>query len=380
MTASRPSVVLREAELEDCQPTVQLLARHGLVVPTEPDAARRSWEWLWKRNPAVAGRPWAPPLGWVLEREGEIVGFFGNIPRLYHYDGRDLLASVGTSWAVDPAFRARTRALCAAYFEQDGVELLLATTANRSAGRMLVKFSAEPMPQKTYEQVLYWVLDGNGFLCSVLRKKDVRAPLAKAAGLVLAPPLHAAVAVTRRRPGRLRAGREADRIPLAEVGEEFDELWSRKCADPGRLYARRTAEDLRWHFEPRAEDGTVGVLRYRARGRLEGYAVVIGTEAPDIGLVRARIADLVVAEDDAAVVDVLLAAAYDWGREHGCHVLELIGLPETVRAAAERSRPFCRALPTFPFFFKARGEALQCALRSPRAWYPTVYDGDTSLV
>ncbi len=380
MTASRPTVVLREAELEDCQPTVELLARHGLVVPTEPEVARRTWEWLWIRNPAVVSGRSSPPLGWVLEREDEIVGFFGNIPRLYHCDGQDLLVSVGTSWAVDPAFRARTRALCAAYFEQNGVELLLATTANRSAGRMLVKFSAEPMPQKSYEQVLYWVLDANGFVSSVLRKKHVRAPLAKVAGLVLAPTLHAAVAVTRRPPGRLRAGRETDTIPLAEVGEEFDELWCRKRGEHGRLYARRTAEDLRWHFEPRAEEGTVGVLRCRGRGRLEGYAVVIRTEAPDIGLVRAKIADLVVAGDDAAAVEILLAGAYDWGREHGCHILELLGLPDIVRSAAERWRPFYRSLPTYPFFFKSRDERLQRALRLARTWYPTVYDGDTSLV
>jgi hypothetical protein len=375
---SRSSVVLRSAELQDCERTVTLLARNGLVVPTEPDTARRSWEWLWGRNPAATGGR-DVPLGWVLEADDEIVGFFGNIPRRYHYDGRDLLASVGTSWAVDPRFRTRARDLCAAYFAQTEPDLLLATTANRSVGRILMKFSAEPMPQASYQEVLYWILDGNGFLRSALRKKGVRAPLRKAAGLAVSPILAAGLAL-RGRPGRLRAGLEAEVIRLSDVDEEFDELWRRKLGERPRLYASRTAEDLRWHFEPGADAGTVGVLRCRRHGRLDGYVVLLRTEAPDIGLVRARVADLLVAGDDARVVDALLAAAYEWGRRNGCQVLELMGFPPSIRSVAERSRPFSRALPTHPFLYKALIPELGAALAAEDAWYPSVYDGDTCLV
>jgi hypothetical protein len=375
---SRFSVVLRSADLQDCERTVTLLARNGLVVPTEPDAARRSWEWLWGRNPAAtAGRD--VPLGWVLEADDEIVGFFGNIPRRYHHDGRDLLVCVGTSWAVDPPFRTRARDLCAAYFAQTEPDLLLATTANRSVGRIFMKFSAEPMPQASYQQVLYWILDGNGFLRSALRKKEVRAPLRKAAGLAVSPILAVGLAL-RGRPGRLRAGLEAEVIPLSDVDEEFDELWRRKLGERPRLYASRTADDLRWHFEPGADAGTVGVLRCRRHGRLDGYVVLLRTEAPDIGLVRARVADLLVADDDARVVDALLAGAYEWGRHNGCHVLELMGLPPSIRSVAERSRPFSRALPTHPFLYKALTPELGAALAEEDAWYPSVYDGDTCLV
>ncbi len=377
MTASTSRVVLREAGLEDCQPTVELLARNGLAVPTEPEAARRSWDWLWARNPAMAGREPAPPLGWVLEREGEIVGFFGNIPRRYHFDGQDLLVCVGTSWAMDRPFRTRVLAMCAAYFRQPDPDLLVCTTASPSAGRLLGKFSAVPMPEETYQQVLYWVVDGNGFLRSALRKKAIRPSLAKATEFALSP---GTVVLRRRRPGGLRAGLEPDEIGLDQVDEEFDGLWHRKLGEGRRLYACRTALDLRWHFEPAAETGSVGVIGCRRRGRLDGYLVVIRTVAADIGLVRARVADLFVAGDDPSVIDALLASAYEWAREHRCDVLELMGLPTPVRVAAERSRPLRRTLPTYPFFYKPLTRELQGALRSPHAWYPTVYDGDTCLV
>jgi hypothetical protein len=380
VVTSKASVVLRDAQLEDCQRTVTLLLRNGLVVPTEPKAARHQWEWLWRRNPAVASGRWAPPLGWVLECDDQIVGFFGNLPRRYHYDGHDLLACVGTSWALDPAFRARARSMSAAFFDQSQADLLLATTANRSVGRIFAKFSAVPMPQASYQQVLYWIIDTDRFIRSALRKRDVRPPLAAAAGRTLWPALGATLALTRRRPGRRCAGLEPEVIPLSEVDEEFDGLWQRKLRDARRLYASRQADDLRWHFEPGTEAGTAAVIRCRRRGRLEGYVVVVRSEAPDIGLVRARVADLIVAHDDGSVIDALLATGHDWALGQGCHVFEIIGLPAPVRAVAEQSRPFSRTLPTYPFYYKALTAELRTALQLEDAWYPTAYDGDTSLV
>lgn len=379
MVTLRPPVVLRSAQLEDCLPTVTLLARHGIVVPTEPEAARRSWEWLWGRNPAMTGGR-EPPLGWVLETEGEIVGFFGNIPRRYRYGDRDLLVCVGTSWAIDKAYLIRARSMCASYFDQPDADLLLCTTASPSAGRLLRKFSAVPMPQASYQQVLYWVADSDGFLRSALRKKDIRSPLAQAAAGALSPVVGAACTLTRRRPGRLRARLEPEVIALQAVDDDFDALWQRKLREAPRLYASRTADDLRWHFEPGAEAGTVGVIGCRRGGRLDGYLVVMRSETRDIGLVRARVADLLVAGDDDLVIDALLAAAYQWARDHHCHVLELMGLPLSVRSVAERSRPFSRTLPTYPFFYKAPTPELQAALQPEDAWYPSVYDGDTCLV
>lgn len=372
--------MLRDARLEDCERVVTLLARHGLLVPTEPKAARHQWEWLWRRNPAIASGRWAPPLGWVLECDDQIVGFFGNLPRRYHYDGRDLLACAGTSWTLDPAFRTRVRSMSAAFFDQSQADLLLGTTANRSVGRIFGKFSALPMPQASYQQVLYWVIDTDRFIRSVLRKRDVRPALATAAGRTLWPALGATLALTHRRPGRRRAGLDPDLLPLSEVDEEFDGLWQRKLGEAPRLYASRQAEDLRWHFEPGAEAGTVAVIRCRRRGRLEGYVVVVRSEAPDIGLVRARVADVLVAHDDESVIDALLATGHEWARGQGCHVFELIGLPSSVRSVAQQSRPFSRTLPTYPFYYKALTAELRTALQLEDAWYPTAYDGDTSLV
>lgn len=374
------SVVTRTAELEDCERTVSLLARQGLAVPTDPEVAKHTWEWLWKRNPALNTRGASLPLGWVLERGDDILGFFGNIAIRYHFGDEVVLTAVGSSWAVDTSLRARTRELVAAYFGQREADLLLCTTANKSAGRILAKFSAKPMPQRSYERVLYWVLDPGGFVRSALRKRELHPALRGPVGVALPPVLSAIIALQGRRPGRLYAGIDCDAVPLQAVGEDFDHLWRRKLGEKRRLYAGRSAEELRWHFELGAEAGTAVILGCRRRAQLVGYLALVRGEAPEIGLVRGRVADLLVESDDPKVVEVLLAAAYECARGWGCHVLEVLGLPSEIRSLTDCFRPFSRVLPTQPFWYKGLSPGLDDALLQEAAWYPTPYDGDTTLV
>jgi hypothetical protein len=79
------------------------------------------------------------------------------------------------------------------------------------------------------------------------------------------------------------------------------------------------------------------------------------------------------------VIEALLAAAADRARERGAHVLELVGFPDAIRAIAQRSRPFARSFPVWPYNYKTATRELGAELLPGRAWYPTLYDGDASL-
>ncbi len=371
---------LREATFDDCEGASSLLRKLGLSVPADPAAARRGWDRFWRDNPAQKlDRP-HPPLGWVLEDGGAIVGFFGSIPLRYSLGDRTLLVADASQWGVEKPYRGRTGDLATAYFAQREVDLFLVTTGIRSTGRIFDRFSASPMPVRAYDRVLFWVLDAARFLHAALRKKAVRPVLARAGSLALAPLLAAVNAVPGRRLGRRRAGLEPEVIPLSAVGDAFDDLWRRKIAEGRRrLLAYRMAEDLRWHFGPGDALGTVDVVQCRRGGRLDGYLILQHEAPPSLGMARARIVDMLVAGDDEAVIDALVAAADGLARDRGAHVLELVGFPAAIRARAERSRPFGRMFPTSPFHYKPASPGLAADLREASAWYPTLYDGDSSL-
>lgn len=371
-------VSVREARILDCERVALLQDRLGLYVPIEPEAARRNWERFWIRNPALLKDHFEPTIGWVIEVEKEIVGYVGSFPRRYRFGEQTLRVAVASSWAIEKPYRTHVNDLAAAYFAQADYDLFTGTTANRAVGRIFSQFSATPMPQRDYDCVLFWVLDTRRFLQAVLRKKHVRRALVAPGAFALSPLLFGAQAFQKRL-GHIRIGLETDTIPLRAVGDEFDELWQRKLSEGRRLYAYRTAADIRWYYERSAERNTATVIGCRRRGRLDGYLVVMREETPASGLVRAKIADLFVASNDAEVIAALLGAAHQTARQQGCHILEWIGFPREIRMQARRFRPFSRMFPTFPYYYKATALELDAALKDDESWYPTLYDGDSSL-
>ncbi|HUT53176.1 MAG TPA: hypothetical protein VM658_07275 [bacterium] len=370
---------MREATLSDLDRVVELGRALGMGSGEDARRLRERWEWIWTRNPALAlpREPMAP--GWVMEAGNRIVGFFGNVARRYRLGARDLLVAVGSGWAVRKECRAHTNLLATAFFNDKRADIFMGSTLIVPSARIFERFAGLRMPEASYVQVPFWVFDESGVSRAALGRKGVPPLLSAPAAPALALALKAARVWKNHRPGRMAAGLTPEIIPLDAVGPEFDELWERKTAERDRFYAYRRAEDLRWHFQLAARDGTALIIGCRNRGRLDGYLALKQEDAAASRLKRMKIADLFVAGDDPGVVDALLGAAYDAARERGAHVLELIGLTPPLRARALRSRPFVRAYAHFPFYYKAGSAALAQALLPADAWYPTMYDGDTSL-
>ena len=368
---------VRQADLEDCVRANAVLAEFGMGASRVPERVPVWWDWIWTRNPARMPGRHHPPPGWVLEVDGEIRGFFGNIPTRFRWGDDVLVGSIASHWAVLAPYREHTRKLRDAWFGQTEPELLMVSTGVAATGRIFLRHGAASMPDESYDDVLYWVLDPSRFLRSALKKKRVPAGIAAPAGSLLGPVLDVATRLAGRRPGAHRAGLEPEEIRLDQIGDEFDDLFERRVAMERRLFASRRAEDLRWHFEPRPE--AVSVLVVRRSGQLAGYLLMLEEQVPDVDLCRLKVVDWLVQDDDAEILDALLAAAWERGRERGGHVLEVVGFPERLRRRALSARPFRRRYPVHPYFYKARESDLHRALADPRHWYPCLFDGDGCL-
>lgn len=377
ITPSIKPCTLRDACLDDGIAASELVRSLGLTNPQTPETIEAHWRRLWVENPALAGNSVRPPLGWVLEKDGRLAGFFCNVQRLYYFGERKVSVSVASQWGLDKAHRRKIHQLAGAYFKQDNADILMATTANKSAGRIFQHYGADRIPAPSYDQALYWIIDGGGFLGAALKRKSV-SPLAASALSSFSRSLVRAAQTT----GWGRPKGQDDKVVLIGVGDiddGFDGLWRRKLAEADRLLACRSSGSLRWHFEGRESDKDYRILTHRQDGRLRGYAVVMREDIAEIGLKRLRIADLFVENDDEAVVDGLLSVAFQYGQEQGCYVLEWVGMPDSLRQIARKHRPQVRALPIWPLYYKVMNNGLATALGSQDAWYITPYDGDTTL-
>jgi hypothetical protein len=370
---------LRDANPGDALEVTAFLRGLGLVMPDGDDAIIAHWRALWTNNPALKVHGAGVALGWILEDAGRIVGFFGNIPQVSYFDGKPVRVSSARAWAVDKAYRSETPRLCEAFFGQSVADVVLISSANAPAGRRCLEFGGARMPQADYEKILYWVLDASRFIRAGLRKKGQGAMVSWTGGVLGAVAMNAQMRLRGRRP--FAPLQDIDIIPIDGIDAAFDDLWARKLKEvSGRLLACRNAETLRWYFGLSQNADQARVLCCMQNGRLQGYAVVVREDAPTIGLKRIKIADLFVAGDEMEVVDALLTAAYEYGLATRCHVLEVIGLPDTLRRQALTHKPFERPMATFPFFFKALNSELTAPLSEPQGWYVTAFDGDTALL
>jgi len=371
--------IRREARFSDCDAVGALQRRNGLAM----ERPSEHWAWLWRSNPAALEKHMALPIGWVLENESGIVGYLGNIPLNYYFNGRQLLAAAAQGFVVDKEHRSQSLQLAAAFFSQENVDLLLNTSANPAAAAVCKIFKAKRIPQPNFDRAQFWVVDSRGFLTCFFRRHGHHPTVAAVCANIVAPMLKLEGILRGRRTASQSNGDGITTIVRrpTEIGAEFDEFWqkvvTRKCQS---ILADRSSSVLRWHFgHSAAAERMAKIICAQDRKRMRGYAVLIRDDSNNIGLRRARLADLMVDDDDPATVSALLAAAFAEARSEGAYVLESIGFPIRIRDQISAGHPYMRQLPSWQFWYKPVAAGLSELLQHEHAWYGCLYDGDATL-
>jgi hypothetical protein len=375
---SRPAptpATLREVSFNDYEAVDRLKRRWGLV-----SDSLENWRRLWRRNPALTQTNVNLPMGWVLESEGRIVGYLGNIVFLYRFGDRILTAVTSSGFVVEPEYRAVSVSLIAAYYRQKPVDLFIATTAIESVGKIARAFGSDPVPQPDYETVMFWVLRPYPFVRAVLKKLEINSMLSTMGGIAGCVAVGIDKIVHRRWPRNGLAGLVVTEIKINDIDDDFESLWADKAKEGTRLLADRSSATLRWHFDIPGDRGSARVLCCRDSGKLVGYLVIRNNFNQRSGPRRSVVADMLVRKDDPAIVRALFTAAYSHAKRSGSHTFEMLGFPPSIREVCSEWNPYLRKYPACPFFFKAADPQLHRILSAPSAWYGTPFDGDATLM
>ena len=366
---------LREARFEDFDAVAKLKQRWGL----DADSLE-NWDRLWRRNPALTRGEFQRPIGWVLEADGAVVGYLGNISLQYRYGEKTLSAVTAHGFVVETLYRAVSLTLAAAFFRQKSVDLYISNTAIDAVGKIALAFRSAPLPQPDYDTVLFWVLRPYPFAQALMTKLNLKPILSRIGGVLAALAVGTDKVLRRRRPTRSPIPFTMSEISPNDIGDNFQELWKEKLSERPRLLADRRPSTLQWHFEIPGDRGCARVLCCHQDGKLIGYAVIRSDTDQQTGLRKSVLADMVVRHDDPEVVRALWAAAYDSAKRGGSHVLEVLGFPPCIRRVFSERNPYLRKYPSFPFYYKATDPMLHQTLSDGTAWYASPFDGDATLI
>jgi hypothetical protein len=357
--------VIREASFDDHAAISALELKRGLNVEDYDE-----WMPLWTRNPAYSSlhRHW--PLGWALEHNHRIVGYFGNIPLLYEWNGRSILAATGRGWCVDPSYRGYATLLLHEFFNQPDVDLCFSTTANLEASHILEAMGALPVPVGSWDKCEIWITNYRGFSRAWLSRR--RLPIAFS--YLLAPALLAKGALKRKsisvKGGEIKVER------CSGFDERFDEFWqSLRAQKADSLLAVRTRAVLEWHFRRPLQQNKLWILTVCHHERLAAYGIFVQQENPEMS--QLLLADFQALDDQDELMYPVLRAVLEESRKQNIYLLEKPGLCLGNRNLSVA--PYVRNRGFWSYYYKPQNQNLASALKNQKAWAPSLFDGDSTL-
>jgi hypothetical protein len=366
---------VREASFSDFNAVAALKQRWGLGADSF-----ENWERLWRQNPALTDSKSNRPIGWVLEANGVVVGYLGNISLLCRYGDRTLTAATSHGLVVEPSYRAVALSLVATFFRQKAVDLFISTSAIESVGKIALAFKSSAVPQPDYDTVLFWVLQPRPFAQALMKKLQLKSAASRAGGILTSIAVGADKILRQRWPRPSSRVFEMKEISVHDIGDDFQSLWLEKSNQASRVFTNRSPAALKWHYLIPGDRGVVRVICGYQNEELVGYAVVRSDLDEESGLNKSLIADLIARRDDPEIIRALCVAAYKHAKSIGSDILEVAGFPPGIRNVFWQWNPYRRKLPSCPYYFKAADPALQQALSSATAWYACPFDGDATLI
>ena len=362
---------LRLAQLDDVAAVNRLLAEAGFKT-----RSRAGWQWLFQDSPAA---PPDPAMGWVLvDGQGGVQGYLGNIHLGYVMDGAPLRVATSTAYCVRPAARGDSTALMRAFFKQPGPELFLSTTANAASAPIYEMFKALPPEDDSFQAGCAWVAHDRVALRGQLAARS--APLPGLLAAAAAPGARLVRCLSRlARVPRCRLSRAVEVLPPAAIDDaRFDALWAQLRGRPG-LQVRRDAAGLRWLLADPDVDGEIVVFTLEDGAGLRGYLAAArhrpaAPRAPEL-----RVLDVALrpGEGEAEVIAALLRRAVEHGRAVGAGLVYAgpcgAALAARLRALGPRLHPTGRTT----HFLRAAKRKQTARYAAAGVWAASGLDGDT---
>ncbi|HEU4587403.1 MAG TPA: hypothetical protein VFS11_02060 [Gemmatimonadales bacterium] len=361
-----PAVRCRPAQLDDHGAIGALQLRYGLGCRSFAE-----WSHLWTDNPACRERP-GLAIGWVLEDSaGEIIGTLGNIPFLFSFQGRRLVAGTSHAWVVDERYRALAPMLLERFLSQPEVDFQLALYPNRLS-EPVIALRCDRVPTGKWDEYAFWITNYRAYAERVVARRAPHPRLARALSL---PGALALRLRDRLRTAPVRPG-DADVRACVSFDERFDVFWDDfERAHPGLLLAVRSRAVLEWHYEHVRAQGRLWIASVVDGDRIVAYATFDRKNATTM-----RLVDYQSLAGTTALLPALLHWAIERCRREGFLTLMAVGSWLEPGALLDRIAPHRRRLHRWLYFYHASDPGLAERLRDRHVWAPTLFDGDESLV
>lgn len=321
------------------------------------------------------------PTGFVLEEDGQIIGYHDAFPREI-FDGQTpYKALYRGSLYIEKSRRdhAHLPMLFFTELKQKWCDLFVVNSANEQGGRANKALRFTPGPESCAGVRIRIFSYSGTLLYGISRSKRFsRVPRAVCVPVcrILGGLWRAAKCVCRGRVPKERTKLTARRIE-AITDDVFQPFWEELLGTNRGVLTSRRPDVLRWTFNYGLETGRKVILGRFDGERLRGYIVLRMVTTRD-GMPRVRVNDWIAIGNDEDVLGDLLRDAVEFVRKEKKGILlQMTGFPESVQPLIRQYLPVRRTKPN-AFFYKAKNSELAGHLAD--SWFFGPYDGDSARI
>jgi len=137
---------LEKLTLEDYEQVKDLSKKYGL-----PFLEKNDWKNIWEKNPFInsSQKDWI--IGWkLIDQNNQIVGAIHNIPFIFYYKNKKILAAICGNWVIDNKHRSFALSLRSTFLNQKDINLYITNTANEISEKVMEAFKAKKILQYEY--------------------------------------------------------------------------------------------------------------------------------------------------------------------------------------------------------------------------------------
>ena len=127
----------------------------------------------WDNNPACGENV---EKGWILKDGQQIVGFLGNVPSLFQFNGEKTLVYNTTMWEVLPEYRNKSMQLLFSFLKAAKNTIFFCTTPSDEVEKILNRLKFQTLPRDVNDRSVV-LINPKNFLKSRLGKKPIISSL-----------------------------------------------------------------------------------------------------------------------------------------------------------------------------------------------------------
>ena len=324
-------MLIEKILFKDFEKIIELNHRNNLNTLQKSD-----WENLWKKNPYFSlNNDWT--IGWKLVDESKIVGACLNIPFLFDFNNKEILAAVCSNYVIDKKYRSYSLKLRHLFLNQENIDLFITNSANKNVEKIMEAFKAKKINQFDYQNRLLFISNKTKVILNYLIKLIFNKKKIQKENL----------------PDYIKGNFEKNNLVfIIRDNFDYDFIEIEKKLNKSELRSSKKLEWLQYKYNQYIRNKDLIIIKIFKNDEFVGYFIVVKVIEKKYNFKKLTITEIIVLNDDEQILNETIKFCKDVTKKYNFDLIDVIGYKKNIRLALKKQGFYAKKSKNFNFLVK----------------------------